>query len=266
MFAAKPTDGTVRWLQDCHGDTYSVVPVGDVVYSVGHAHFCANIGGFPESTPKSNYRALAVTKTAGGVVATNGQAGAHYGNFAGNPAPSLLNWFPALTVGTYTGQAQAAWSVTYAGGYLLLGGEFLSVDGRTQQGLVRFALPSAAPRAEGPVLQGEATAPTANVAGADSIDVSWPGNYDRDDLTLTCELLRDDAVVSTRITAVPFWQVAPLSYIDKGLQGGRTYSYRVRVQDPDGNVVLSPEVEVQLPQPDTSSASPSASPAPTPSG
>ena len=38
VFAARPSDGKVRWLQDCHGDTYSVAPVGDVVYSVGHAH------------------------------------------------------------------------------------------------------------------------------------------------------------------------------------------------------------------------------------
>ena len=71
VFAADDTIGDVRWLQDCHGDTYGVTPVGSVIYSVGHAHFCGNIGGFPELTPRRHQRALAVTKNALGTVATN---------------------------------------------------------------------------------------------------------------------------------------------------------------------------------------------------
>lgn len=261
VFAANPKDGAVRWLQDCHGDTYSVAPVGDLVYSVGHAHFCANIGGFPETDPETNYRALVVTKSARGTVAPNGQPGAHYGDFNGQPAPSLVNWFPYLQVGTYTGKVQAAWSITASQGYLLIGGEFLSADGVAQQGLVRFALPSVAPREQGPVLQDKAFAPSASVAGSDSITVTWPGNYDRDDLALGYEVLRDDVVVGTLTTKTPSWAAGQLSYTDHGLVLGNTYTYRIRVKDGDGNTVLSPEVEVLLIAPPSATSTPGAGPA-----
>ena len=73
---SRPTTpvGDVRWLQDCHGDTYSVAPAGSVIYSVGHAHFCGNIGGFPEFSPRRHQRALAVTKTSTGTVAPNARS------------------------------------------------------------------------------------------------------------------------------------------------------------------------------------------------
>ena len=269
-FAASPKDGTIRWLQDCHGDTYSVVPVGEVVYTVGHPHFCGNIGGFPDTSPKTYYRALAVTKAPGGRVAANTELGPHYGSFPGQPAPSLVNWFPDLAAGTYTGATQAAWSVTAAKGYLLLGGEFPAVGGLKQQGLVRFALPSVAPRAQGPVLQGTDTAPTASSTLSGSVDVSWPMNYDRDDLKLTYVLLRDGAPVTTVVSSAPFWLRSRLQYTDAGLEAGRTYRYQVRVEDGDANTVLSPAVAVQVASPPATpnpseSPSPSASPSATPS-
>ena len=75
VFAADDTVGDVRWIQDCHGDTYGVAPVGGVIYSVGHPHFCGNIGGFPEIHPAPAQRALAVTRNAMGTVAPNTAAG-----------------------------------------------------------------------------------------------------------------------------------------------------------------------------------------------
>ena len=41
-FAVNPSDGSIKWIEDCHGDTYSVAPIGGVVYTVGHAHYCSN--------------------------------------------------------------------------------------------------------------------------------------------------------------------------------------------------------------------------------
>ena len=107
VFAADPTTGAVRWLQGCHGDTYGVVPVGETVYSVGHAHYCGNIGGFPSTATRVSWRALAVTKAVTGTVNSNGESGPNHGNFAGRPAPSLTSWFPQLDVGTFTDQNQA---------------------------------------------------------------------------------------------------------------------------------------------------------------
>ena len=40
--------------------------------------------------------------------------------------------------GTFTGQDQAAWSVAANDQYVVLGGEFPTVNGDGQQGLVRF--------------------------------------------------------------------------------------------------------------------------------
>ena len=71
VFAATGA-GRLSWLQDCRGDTYDVAVAAGRVYSVGHAHNCANIGGFPETKPRANYRALAVTTTATGTVGTLG--------------------------------------------------------------------------------------------------------------------------------------------------------------------------------------------------
>lgn len=92
VFAATGA-GRLSWLQDCRGDTYDVAVSGGRVYSVGHAHNCANIGGFPETSPRANYRALAVTTTATGTVGTSPGG---YRAFVGKPSPSLVNWFPSL--------------------------------------------------------------------------------------------------------------------------------------------------------------------------
>ena len=93
-------------------------PVGGVIYSVGHAHFCGNIGGFPEFSPRQHQRALAVTKSVTGTVAPNSQPGRSSGNFGGQPAPSIYNWFPELNAGTFTGMCQGAWSVVASTDYL----------------------------------------------------------------------------------------------------------------------------------------------------
>lgn len=246
VFAASPSDGTIKWLQDCHGDTYSVAPVGNYVYSVGHAHYCKNIGGFPDTNPrKAWYRALAVTKATGGTVATNGQAGAHYGDFGGQPAPSLVNWFPELQPGTYTGQTQSAWSVAATSSYVLLGGEFTQVNGVAQQGLVRLGVPSKAPDKQGPMVTGAGIAPQLGAAQPNAATLSWTANWDRDDTALTYELLRDDTVVSTQTANSQFWNLPTLTATDTGLAAGTSYSYQVRVRDADGNTVTSPSATVQ---------------------
>ena len=109
---ATTTTGAVKWLADCHGDTYAVYSMNNVVYDAGHAHTCANIGGFGENTPRWNWRSMAFSKSATGTVATNNQSGGGYGNFAGKPAPSIVYWFPQFTVGTVTNSDQAVWSLT----------------------------------------------------------------------------------------------------------------------------------------------------------
>ena len=51
MFQANWSDGSLVNMEDCHGDTYDVAPIGDVTYIAGHQHYCGNSGGFPQTQP-----------------------------------------------------------------------------------------------------------------------------------------------------------------------------------------------------------------------
>ena len=238
VFAASPTDGTIKWLQDCHGDQYDVAPVGDLVYSVGHAHYCENIGAFPEISPQ---RALVATKTARGTVAENGQIGSHYEDWAGYKAPALINWFPRLNTGTVSGSTQGAWSVAATTRYVVLGGEFTTVNGQPQQGLVRFTTPgNGAPQRVGPQQSGARMG--LQVYGqpdGTGREAGWNTNYDLDDENLRYELLRDGRVVASRSKKSNFWSLPWMTIQDDTAQRGVSYRYQLRVTDPDGNAALS---------------------------
>jgi hypothetical protein len=251
VYAASATDGTIKWLQDCHGDVYGAAPIGDLVYSVGHAHYCSNIGGFADTNPRNAwYRALAVSKTAAGTVARNGQTSASsYTNFQGKPAPALYNWFPDLTAGSYTGMTQAAWTVVGNGTYVALAGEFTKVNGKAQQGLVRMAIPAKAPRTMGPQDKTAAITPKAQLQADGTVALSWLGNWDRDDLRLTYRLSRNGVVINSQTVSAPFWKRPTIKFVDTGASatGAASASYAVTVTDPDGNAVTSASTTISLP-------------------
>ena len=118
-FSLNPADGSIQWVADCLGDTYSTFAATDVVYSVGHAHNCSVIGGVPDTSPRVRWqRALAMTKTP---TQTITKADAYGWNFTGQAAPGLLQWYPGLEDGTASGQSQAAWSVVGTSDYVALG-------------------------------------------------------------------------------------------------------------------------------------------------
>jgi hypothetical protein len=134
MVVASWGSGAIHWIEDCHGDTYSAAATASTVYIAGHPHECRTVGGFHGTV---YHRALAFTQAATHTLAHNTIA--PYSDFGGEPAPTLLNWYPDFNTGTYTGQDQGPWSVVVAGRYVAYAGEFTRVDGRAQQGLVRFA-------------------------------------------------------------------------------------------------------------------------------
>jgi hypothetical protein len=62
--AAEPTTGKITIVNDCHGDSYDVLPVGPVLYSVSHAHDCRWVRSFPDTSPRVRWQhALAQTVT-----------------------------------------------------------------------------------------------------------------------------------------------------------------------------------------------------------
>lgn len=244
-FAAR-WDGTLHWVEDCHGDSYAVWPQGDIAYTVSHKHYCGNIGGFPQRQPFTYYHSTVVTKAATGT-ATREQWG--YTNFQGLPVPTMLNWYPTWGIGTYTGQSQAAWAVTATDSYVVIGGEFPTVNGTPQQGLVRFAIPSIAPNRSGPVVSGAPFDMTGSSPSAGVVRLQWTANHDRDNRDLTYELTRNGSAtppihsVTQRST---FYDRPPMGYFDTGLPPGSTQRYRLRAVDPWGNLAWTDSIDVTV--------------------
>lgn len=239
-FSANWSDGRITWVEDCHGDSYGVYPSSTAVYVAGHPHYCLNLGGFGETSPAQ--RAVAFGKVATGVLTPDTRG---YPSFTGQPAPSLLNFFPQMTTGTATGQNQAAWSVVGAGKYVAYAGEFKQVNGTGQQGMVRFGTPDVAPNRQGPKAAGTGFTPTLTTPGAGVVRVSWTANYDYDNSQLTYTVLRDDTPVATLTRASTWWSRPGIGVDDSGVPPG-SHSYRVRVVDPFGNLQLSPAVSVSV--------------------
>ncbi|GCD20441.1 hypothetical protein CTKZ_20030 [Cellulomonas algicola] len=241
VFAADWETGSIRWIADCHGDSYAVHAQGPVVYAASHHHYCGNVGGTPQNDEWLFYRADAYTKQP---MRKLGREHLGYTNFEGTDAPEMLNFYPDLDTGTYTGQNQGPWAVTGDDRYIVYGGEFLNVNFRRQQGLVRFAVPSIAPNDQGPRFSGADFTPTARGIGTGAVRVSWTANADFDNEGLTYRVLRNGTPVSNEVKPSTIWKRPTQGYTDTGLTPGQSYTYAVRVSDPYGNTVTSPSVQV----------------------
>ncbi|GIH69073.1 LamG-like jellyroll fold domain-containing protein [Sphaerimonospora thailandensis] len=236
-WAADPYTGDLVWLDNCYGATYGLFVMGQVLYSVGHAHDCASLGAFPETSPQTWHRALAETTYPTG---TDQAPPSNNSNYSGQPVPSLLHWYPSINAGSYTGMYQGGWSLTGNSQYLSMGGEFTYVNGNPQQGLTRFAVKSVAPKKAGPIPTSSLT-PSAVSFQEGAARVNWPATWDQDSETLTYEVLRDGSgtPIGTVTAKSNFWTLPSLGFKDTGLTPGTTHTYRVRVKDPQGNSVGS---------------------------
>ena len=243
-FGANPMTGEIVIVNDCHGDTYDVAPIGPVLYSVGHAHDCRYIGSFPDTSPRVRWqRALAQTTAA---TRTNYGPDKYGWNYDGLPASTVLHWFPQMPVGTFTGQYQAGWSIVGNASYVAMGGEFPSVNGVKQQGLVRMAVTSLVTDKQRPTYSVKPSRPipptVATKVASGSIKVTFGTAWDTDNNTLTYEVLRDNkTVIHTRKVKTTFWRVPTQSFTDTGLTPGTSHSYQVRIKDPFGNTLWSPK-------------------------
>ncbi|MFF1574141.1 PKD domain-containing protein, partial [Leifsonia sp. NPDC058292] len=235
-FSADP-DGNLLWVEDCHGDTYSIYPLGNALYAAGHPHYCGNVGGFPQTDPWTYHHTIAFSKATTGTVKNNPLGG--YYNFGGQPSPAPLNWYPAYVTGSYTGQGQAAWSLAGNSQYLAVGGEFPYVNNVAQYGLTRFAVAAIAPNKVGPNTNTEGV-PNASSSAAGQARVSWTATYDQDNVNLNYKLVRDgntaSPVYQTNQVST-FYSRAAMGFIDNGLAPGSTHSYRLYVTDPFGNQI-----------------------------
>ena len=246
-FSASWDGGTTNFINDCHGDSYAVYPTGSVVYAVGHTHYCGNIGGFPDTSPRTWHRG-----TAFGIVPTGSilKDPYNYHNFQGLPHSRLLNWYPTINEGTFTGMKQGAWAVTGNSSYIVMGGEFTKVNGKAQQGLIRFADTSVAPNAIGPDLFNTTWPIRVNSTASGTARINWTTNEDEDNENLTYKVYRDVStkagLIYTTSASASFWNGYTLGYTDTGLAPGSTHQYRVTAVDAYGNTANSPWTSVTV--------------------
>ena len=236
--------GDIDYMADCHGDSYDVLPAGDVVYAASHSHDCSNIGGFPDVS-YHYHNAVAYTNAATGTVEDNHGAG--YKNYAGQNATTNLNFYPDFTPGKISGAIQATWTVEGNDKYVVYGGEFLAVNGTAQQGLVRFARRDIAPNKQGPMDKGGAFKVSGSSPRAGVVSLSFKANWDRDDKTLTYNVYRDamnGQPVTSQTATAGFWERPDLSATDV-VEPGSTHRYRVQVTDQWGASTVSDWVTVK---------------------
>jgi hypothetical protein len=209
-----------RWRDTCLGATQAVKSYEDVLYSASHAHDCSSVGEFPDGR---RHHLLAEPTT----------------------GTDKLGWFPDTNDGLGEGIGPRAMVVSETSGnkYMWVGGEFTTVNGSPAQGLTRFA---ASP---------DTGAPTVPSVGAESVvpteaHVRWRASLDTDDTKLTYKVYRNGG--STPVYMVDGdsveWSRPQLSFTDKDVTPGTTYSYRVTATDGAGNTsALSATATVTVP-------------------
>jgi len=249
-WAAGPTDGKIKWLADCHGDTYDTTVANGVVYAASHQHDCSNIGSFPQQRPTQvEWRANAFTADAQGDVQPNSFSPKKFKDYSGYQAPAVVDWFPQFAMGPTTGyySGQATLTIESTDDYVAVGGQFPTVNGKAQQGLVRFAKPSLATNADAPRVYfsdpGSANTsvgtPSVKVVGGNVVRVT-AAPWDRDDSVLSkVDLLRNNVVVKTWTDLLAPWWKTTVAYTDTDITAGTTYSYKLRMTDPDGHTTTS---------------------------
>jgi len=248
-FKLDAATSSVDWVADCHGDGYSTFTTNNVVYLATHQHYCGNMGGFPQPDPWVFHYGTAFTDHATGVNTPDIYGYPHH---AGEPAPSLLTWYPDFYSGSFTGQNQAGWSVTGNDKYVVFGGEFPGVNGRAQQGLVRFAVPELAPNKRGPLtsdVEGNPWRISASSRVTGLARVTFPTTWDRDNETLTYRVYRGSTSTTpiyTETITAKFWLPVTRSVSDPGRTPGSSQTYIVTATDPWGNVAQAPPVTVTI--------------------
>ena len=253
FFSARWDGGTVEWINDCHGDSYSVFPQGSVLYAASHTHYCENIDGIRQGAGNVGdypyFRGVAMSTTATRTTTWEPDQ-RRYFDFSGQPASAILTWFPSLNAGTYTGQSQGPWSVTGNSQYVAMGGEFTRVNGQNQQGLVRFAVPTIAPNDRGPTLFNTTYPLNVRSTEAGKVRIGWSTNEDIDNDNLTYRLYRDTqnaaGLIHTRTVRAHWWNHYSMGFTDTGVAPGSTHQYRVVASDAFGNVANSPWTTVTV--------------------
>ena len=249
-------NGNLVWLEPCHGDTYGIAPTKDTVYTVGHAHSCETIYGFPNMPEVRKdgqhplyVRAMAFTNSPDITIRHQGVVDGYQDwSTSGLKSPTIIGWYPDLEAGKFTKTSQAAYKVDVTDSYVLMVGEFIEADGKVQQGIVRYPRRAGQPTLP-PEGKAENLAAKAEVTTSGSVKVSFTATWDRDDPTLTYSLYRDNETtpVATEKISDTRWALNDHSLEDTTCSAGE-HTYRLVVSDPSGNTITAQMPSVTVPR------------------
>ena len=249
-------NGNLIWLEPCHGDTYGIAPTKEIVYTVGHAHSCETIYGFPnmpevrkDGSHPLYVRAMAFTNSPDITIRQQGVADGYQDwSTSGLKSPTIIGWYPDLEAGKVTKMSQAAYKVDVTDKYVLMVGEFIEADGKVQQGIVRYPRRAGQPTLP-PEGKAENLAAKAEVTTSGSVKVSFTATWDRDDPTLTYSLYRDNETtpVVTEKIGDTRWALNDHSLEDTTCSAGE-HTYRLVVSDPSGNTITAQMPSVTVPR------------------
>ena len=249
-------NGNLIWLEPCHGDTYGIAPTKEIVYTVGHAHSCETIYGFPnmpevrkDGSHPLYVRAMAFTNSPDITIRQQGVADGYQDwSTSGLKSPTIIGWYPDLEAGKFTKTSQAAYKVDVTDSYVLMVGEFIEADGKVQQGIVRYPKRAGQPTLP-PEGKAETLAAKAEVTTSGTVKVSFTATWDRDDPTLTYSLYRDNETtpVATEKISDTRWALNDHSLEDTTCSAGE-HTYRLVVSDPSGNTITAQMPSVTVPR------------------
>ena len=249
-------NGNLIWLEPCHGDTYGIAPTKEIVYTVGHAHSCETIYGFPnipevrkDGSHPLYVRAMAFTNSPDITIRQQGVADGYQDwSTSGLKSPTIIGWYPDLEAGKVTKMSQAAYKIDVTDKYVLMVGEFIEADGKVQQGIVRYPRRAGQPTLP-PEGKAENLAAKAEVTTSGSVKVSFTATWDRDDPTLTHSLYRDNETtpVATEKISDTRWALNDHSLEDTTCSAGE-HTYRLVVSDPSGNTITAQMSSVTVPR------------------
>lgn len=235
--AVEIATGETVWMDGCYGDTQAVAVADGVLYSASHNHACPAMGVFPEGGPIDYNRLIAESTEA---VRTAQTSSNHVDE--GDPLPALLPWLPNTNGGPPDSAFHnGPWAIDANSDYVVVGGEFTTVNGQPQQSLAVFAARSV-PGAvnNGPQIPFRAPDVSRNW-WTGNVTIEWTGTWDAQNRAITYEVIRvgaSEPIHSVTRKSWP-WSRPTMSFTDTNAPSGEV-EYWIRAVDADGESIGSP--------------------------